>query len=134
MQAVKILFAVVALTFAGCGGDLLHGHISHDDITNIHEFDVNTFRNKVANALHKAELSVLGTKPDKPDDKPLGPDEDPNKCVCGGTGIIRHGDGHTTKCPYHTGRGGYGSSGGKSTNPKLTPLEVDGKILFYKGE
>ena len=29
------------------------------------------------------------------------PDPDPEKCACKGTGIITHGDGHTTHCPYH---------------------------------
>jgi len=28
-------------------------------------------------------------------------DPDPEKCACKGTGIITHGDGHTTHCPYH---------------------------------
>lgn len=31
----------------------------------------------------------------------LVPDPDPAKCPCKGTGIITHGDGHTTECPYH---------------------------------
>ena len=37
---------------------------------------------------------------DGPDDV-LGPDPDPAKCICKGTGIITHGDGHQTPCPYH---------------------------------
>ena len=31
----------------------------------------------------------------------LVPDPDAAKCPCKGTGIITHGDGHTTECPYH---------------------------------
>ena len=29
------------------------------------------------------------------------PHPDANKCACKGTGLITHGDGHQTKCPYH---------------------------------
>ena len=29
------------------------------------------------------------------------PDPDPKKCICKGSGIIVHGDGHKTVCPYH---------------------------------
>lgn len=38
-----------------------------------------------------------------PDDEETvdGPHEDPEKCVCKGTGKITHGDGHQTDCPYH---------------------------------
>jgi predicted metal-binding protein len=32
----------------------------------------------------------------------IGPDEDPAKCVCKGTGVIIHGDGHKTPCPFHS--------------------------------
>ena len=35
------------------------------------------------------------------DDKPIpdvvGPDPDPKKCICGGSGWIKQGDGHKTK-------------------------------------
>ena len=47
-----------------------------------------------------AEENVLKIKP-TPDDEPNGPHPDVNKCICKGTGIITHGDGHTTDCPYH---------------------------------
>ena len=56
---------------------------------------------QVNQAFDEAEKSVLGTNPDPPNPEPLGPDPDPDKCICKGTGIITHGDGHTTDCPYH---------------------------------
>jgi len=31
----------------------------------------------------------------------LVPNPDAAKCPCKGTGVITHGDGHTTECPYH---------------------------------
>lgn len=49
----------------------------------------------------KAEEKVFGNKPDNPD-TPSGPDPDPEKCICQGTGKIIQGDGHVTPCPYHS--------------------------------
>ena len=54
----------------------------------------------VHQAFNEAENDVLNIDPE-PDPEPLGPDPDPDKCICKGTGIITHGDGHTTDCPYH---------------------------------
>ena len=50
-------------------------------------------------AFTKAETSVLKTVPD---DEPLGPDPDPEECICKGTGKIVQGDGHVSDCPYHS--------------------------------
>jgi len=47
------------------------------------------------------------------------PNPDVNKCVCEGSGVITHGDGHTTPCPYHS----------KSEQPKVKP--VDKQVLFF---
>ena len=38
----------------------------------------------------------------EPDDISPAPHPDINKCACKGTGYIWHGDGHQTKCPYHS--------------------------------
>lgn len=51
-------------------------------------------------AIDQAEKKILGSNP-KPDDGPSGPDPDPEKCICRGTGEIVQGDGHVTKCPFH---------------------------------
>lgn len=59
--------------------------------------DVTPIVEKANIAFKSAEDKILNVKPDEI----LKPDPDPVKCVCKGTGIIRHGDGHTTKCPYH---------------------------------
>lgn len=54
----------------------------------------------VEQSFKDAEKKILGSTPG-PDDTPLVPDPDPEKCVCKGTGKIVHGDGHVTPCPYH---------------------------------
>lgn len=54
---------------------------------------------RVEDAFDKAESEILGKKPDP--DTPSGPDPDPKKCICQGTGKIVQGDGHVSKCPYH---------------------------------
>ena len=62
--------------------------------------EVSTIISQTNEAFDLAEEKILGVKP-TPDDTPSGPDPDPDKCICGGTGKITHGDGHQTDCPYH---------------------------------
>jgi hypothetical protein len=47
-------------------------------------------------------VATLANKdvPPPPDDVPK-PHPDVDKCACKGTGVITHGDGHKTPCPYH---------------------------------
>ena len=63
--------------------------------------EVDTIIEKTVEAFETAEAEVLKTKPIIPDDTPVGPHPDADKCVCKGTGKIKHGDGHETDCPYH---------------------------------
>tara|TARA_Y100000296_G_C5087040_1_gene212896 strand:+ start:179 stop:592 length:414 start_codon:yes stop_codon:yes gene_type:complete len=67
---------------------------------NLANDEINTIIKKTNDAFDLAETKVF---PDKPDDKPVGPHPDVEKCVCKGTGKITHGDGHQTDCPYHGG-------------------------------
>lgn len=69
-----------------------------EDITNMYAGYVDEWKEQVNNAFDEAEIKVYNITP-TPDI--IGPDEDPAKCICKGTGVIRHGDGHTTSCPYH---------------------------------
>lgn len=69
-----------------------------EDITNMYSQYVEEWKKQIGNAFDEAEVKVYNITP-IPD--VVGPDEDPAKCVCKGTGVIRHGDGHTTPCPYH---------------------------------
>lgn len=52
-------------------------------------------------SFQEAENKILNIKPDNKPDEILGPNPDVSKCICKGTGLIKHGDDHVTKCPYH---------------------------------
>lgn len=61
---------------------------------------INAIIESAEDAFKQAESEIFLVNP-IPDDKPLGPDPDPEKCACSGTGKIVHGDGHVTSCPFH---------------------------------
>ena len=69
---------------------------------NLTNEDLGGIISTVEESFDKAEEKILGSKPDIPDDKPLVPHPDPEKCICKGTGKIVQGDGHVTPCPYHS--------------------------------
>ena len=48
-----------------------------------------------------AMSTLSNVVPDSVPDNTPEPDPDPAKCPCKGTGVITHGDGHETPCPYH---------------------------------
>ena len=87
--AVLLFVASTSIVAKNNDSDLTKGQVD-DILVDIHE------------AFNRAESDVLDIEPEpKPDPGPIGPDPDASKCVCKGTGIITHGDGHTTDCPYH---------------------------------
>ena len=63
--------------------------------------ELNTIISETNDSFDLAAQTIFENKPDNPDDTPVGPHPDVNKCACRGTGVITHGDGHTTDCPYH---------------------------------
>ena len=71
---------------------------STEDITDMYAGYVEQWKKEVKNAFDEAEIKIYNITP-TPDI--VGPNEDPDKCVCKGTGVITHGDGHKTSCPYH---------------------------------
>lgn len=79
---------------------ILSCNIKKDDHFGAQNSQQDMLIEKAENAFNIAELEVFN-KDTGPDIKPLGPDPDPKKCVCNGTGNIVHGDGHITKCPFH---------------------------------
>lgn len=67
------------------------------------EYNVDELKKLAARSFDEAEIKVYNVKP-VPDI--VGPNEDPAKCICRGSGVIVHGDGHTTSCPYHGSKDG----------------------------
>ena len=51
--------------------------------------------------LAAASLAADKPTPDPDPDPVIVPHPDKEKCPCKGTGVIIHGDGHKTECPYH---------------------------------
>lgn len=72
------------------------------DITNMYANYVEEWKLQAKKSFDEAELKVFNKTP-VPDI--IGPNEDPRKCPCRGTGIIVHGDGHETQCPFHSKAG-----------------------------
>ena len=87
IPTIVLIVAVALASRGGCslsmlGGNDIHSGIDHEQNEGYIAFIVNEEEYK------------------SPDTTPQ-PDPDPEKCACKGTGIITHGDGHTTHCPYH---------------------------------
>lgn len=74
--------------------------INNDDMV-IYTNLVQQWKNEISICFNNAEKEVYNIIP-TPDDDLVRPDEDPAKCPCKGTGVITHGDGHTTPCPFHS--------------------------------
>lgn len=93
MTKIKFLSVIFLIClFASCQAKTGKNYAISDEARDV-------IVNNVIKSFEKAE-SNINLVP-VPDDIPLGPDPDPEKCVCKGTGTIVHGDGHTTKCPFH---------------------------------
>tara|TARA_R110000744_G_scaffold254_5_gene975 strand:- start:501 stop:908 length:408 start_codon:yes stop_codon:yes gene_type:complete len=88
--------------------------------------EINTMIVQVNEAFDKAEVEVLGVKPNpNPEpNAPKVPDPDPSKCICGGTGEIVQGDGHITQCPYH-------GSTEQEPESNVQYVEPNAKIYVY---
>lgn len=62
--------------------------------------DVSDVVEKANKSFQLAEDKLLNVKPDT--DDPFAPNPDASKCPCKGSGVIVHGDGHKTACPFHS--------------------------------
>lgn len=82
-------------------------------ISKMYEGYVNEWKKDISRSFDEAEKIVFN---DTPTPDIIGPHEDPDKCICKGSGVIVQGDGHKTVCPYH------GSKFGKDVIIK--PLQV----------
>lgn len=73
--------------------------ISETDIMQIYASLVNQWKAQISESFDLAEKEVFNIDVPEP---PTGPDEDPAKCICKGTGKIVQGDGHVSPCPFHS--------------------------------
>ena len=101
MKYISILVVLASIALSGCSN-----HCCSDcqqaapAAPSSDNKSVDQLINDANDAFLLAESEIFKTEP-KPDDAPLGPDPDPKKCACGGSGQIVHGDGHVTPCPFH---------------------------------
>jgi hypothetical protein len=89
---------ITCVLLAGCS-NINFGEVNPEDITNMYSTYIEEWKNECSTSFNEAEKEIF-----KEDDKPIIIDDtnpDPAKCICKGTGVIIHGDGHKTVCPYH---------------------------------
>ena len=92
MKSSVLISSILLTVILGC-----EPIISFDFAKN--EDSIKILENQAIESFEKAEKKIYITVvPVNPDD---GTHEDPKKCICRGTGIITHGDGHTSPCPFH---------------------------------
>jgi len=70
------------------------------DIANMYENYIDEWKLQSKKSFDEAEAKIF-TTPKPPVVVIPMEDPDPAKCICKGTGIITHGDGHKTPCQYH---------------------------------
>ena len=98
MHNFKLTVAVLTIIFPYLLFNNSYDQPAYVNMSNTNN-DIEIFIGQVESAFDKAESEVFGLNV-KPEPIIL-PDPDPKKCVCKGSGIIIHGDGHTTECPFH---------------------------------
>lgn len=95
---MRYLVGLFLLAITGCAA-VNCCYLPTADITDMYAQYIDEWKSQAKVAFEEAEAKVFVVVP-KPD--VVGPDEDPAKCVCKGTGVIIHGDGHKTPCPFHS--------------------------------
>ena len=75
--------------------------ISEKDVIQMYASVVDQWREQIVIAFDNAEKEVYRNNVPVVPVGPI-PNEDPAKCPCKGTGVITHGDGHDTPCPFHS--------------------------------
>jgi len=90
---------ILVIILCGCESIRFGDNINPYDVSDSHSSYVENWKKECVIAFDNAEKEIF-----KEDNKPVIIDDtnpDPSKCICKGTGIIVHGDGHKTVCPYH---------------------------------
>ena len=97
---MKKLFYILLLVLAtGCCAKQC-GYLPTTEITEMYSEYIDEWKSQARIAFEEAEKEIFKVAP-KPDII-VGPNEDPAKCPCRGSGVIIHGDGHKTPCPFHS--------------------------------
>lgn len=96
----KSLLLGLLFLVCGCNYEQLCS-FNAEDATKMYSQYIEEWQKESKVAFDDAESKVFVVKP-TPD--VVGPDPDPKKCICNGTGIIVQGDDHKTPCPYHSGQ------------------------------
>ncbi len=91
--------AICLLVFCGCNSVVCKS-LPTGEIADMYASYIDDWKQEAKVAFNEAEAKVFLVAP-KPDNV-VGPDPDPAKCICKGTGIIVQGDGHKTACPFHS--------------------------------
>jgi hypothetical protein len=97
---------------------------STESIQDMYAGYIEEWKKEISTAFDNAEKKILGTKP-TPDDEVVGPHPDADKCICGGSGWITHGDGHKTACPYHGSKKSRLKKLQEKENIYITPLLLE---------
>lgn len=96
---MKYLWITLGLVVLGCCNSNFC-FVKDEDITDMYSSYVEEWKQGCSSSFDRAEKEIFNKSPEPlPDD---GTNPDPAKCICKGTGIIVHGDGHKTGCPYHS--------------------------------
>jgi len=96
---MKNYLAICLLVLCGCCSTVCKS-LPTGEIADMYASYIDDWKQEAKVAFNEAEAKVFPVAP-KPDNI-VGPDPDPAKCVCKGTGIIVQGDGHKTACPFHS--------------------------------
>ena len=96
-----LLIIFLSLTTIGCSNQPICLFNNDEDIKNIYSSHVAEWQTKAQESFVAAELKIFNIAPTPKPNVVIGPNQDPEKCICKGTGIIVQGDVHKTVCPYH---------------------------------
>ena len=91
-------FLIPLILLSGCSNTVFC--VNPEDITNMYSSYVTEWQEECKKCFINAEAQVFKVIPTPA--PVVDVDPDPAKCICKGTGIIVHGDGHKTPCPHHS--------------------------------
>ena len=103
MRNILLIFLLL-IGCTGCNQYEISCKFNEKDITDMYSSYVEEWKKEANVSFDKAEKEIFVLKPNPKPNVIIGPDPDPIKCICKGTGIIVQGDDHKTPCPFHSGQ------------------------------